>query len=68
MSETRPPGDLVEFFTGSRPSSLRVEWRADGKVRLRIESPGCPDAMVDLDPRQRSALTDTLIYGAPEGP
>jgi len=58
--------DLVHLFTGSRPSSLRIEWRADGKVRLRIESLGCPDAMIDLTPEARSELVDTLSYGPPE--
>jgi hypothetical protein len=62
----QPSRDLATFFPGSRPSLLRVEWRSDGKVRLRIESLGCPDAMVDLTAEARSDLADTLSYGPPE--
>jgi len=52
-------------FFGSRPSSLRVEDRADGRVRLRIEGPGCDDALVDLDTAERVALIARLSQGEP---
>lgn len=58
--------DLVHMFPGSRPSLLRVEWRSDGTMRLRIEAPGCPDAIVDLDEGAQRDLGDQIAYGAPE--
>lgn len=55
----------INAWQGSRPSMLRLEWRADGRVRLRIEGPGCADAMVDLSTSAQAELVDTLRAGPP---
>lgn len=58
------PSEIL-VFRGSRPSMLRVEWRADGKARLRIEGPGLTDAIVDLSTSAQAELVDTLRAGPP---
>jgi hypothetical protein len=53
-----------QLYTGTRPAALRVERRADGRVRLRIETPGADDAMIDLAPVDVADLVETLRGGA----
>lgn len=57
MTAHRSPDRAL--YTGTRPSSLRVEWMSD-RVRFRIEGPGQDDAIVDLTGAAVDDLVDTL--------
>jgi hypothetical protein len=49
-----------ETYHGTAPSSLRVEFRANGDVRLRIKPIGQPEAVVDIDDASADDLVATL--------
>jgi len=52
-------------YLGTRPSVLRIESRANGDTRFRIETPTMPDAIVDLGPAAVAQLLRDL--GTQEG-
>jgi hypothetical protein len=56
--------EVRTYFPAKVESTLRVEFRSDGAVRLRIAVVGNPvEAVVDLDRVQAGDLADSLNYG-----
>jgi hypothetical protein len=56
--------DVRTYFPGIVPSTLRVEFRSDGVIRLRVVVVGnAVESVVDLDRQQFGDLIDTLTHG-----
>lgn len=59
MSDT----DKRLLYTATRPCALRLDWRANGDLWLRIEGPGMDDAVAIIARADVADLITTLQAG-----
>jgi hypothetical protein len=58
-TETPMPSRDAQY-SGTAPSTLRVEYRANGDVRFRVLTLGGPEAVVDIPDARVDDLVDDL--------